>query len=232
MNIQNLLAWHNLIFLLPFVLSALLLVASVVMMGDGDSEGDGDAGDSEGGDADAGDADGGDNSGDSDGDAAHQPHAGPHATDSGLSGLLAMGSAPLSIRLASFGIGFGFAGFWANQLLLGGNVAPNIVQVLPSLLIALLFGWLAMWGTSRLFARLMPPMETSVVSREALFGLTGRVLFEVTETTGRIRVYDEGGTIHEHSCRIATGHVAIAKGRTARIVDKRQDGQLLVEEVA
>jgi hypothetical protein len=79
-------------------------------------------------------------------------------------------------------------------------------------------------------SRLLPRAETKVISRKALFGLTGRVLFTVTENGGRIRVYDEHNTMHDEACRVPAGQPAIPKGRHARIVDVDAEGHLLVEE--
>jgi len=85
-------------------------------------------------------------------------------------------------------------------------------------------------GVAEVAARLLPKAETKVISRKALFGLAGRVLFTVTESSGRIRVYDEHNTMHDEPCRVTPGNPAIPKGQRARIVDIDAEGLLLVEE--
>ena len=79
---------------------------------------------------------------------------------------------------------------------------------------------------------MIPPEESLDVSREELYGLTGEVAFPVSETAGRIRIYDPHGSLHDETCRIATGHTPIAKGRFAMVLDRDTQGNLIVEEVS
>lgn len=226
MNAQTLLSPHYLVFLLPFGLASLLLLLSVFHMsnsegGDGDGDGaDGGEGGDEGG---GGDADGGEHGGDD------AEHGGAEGVSDGILGLMGVGRAPLSIVLEAFCMTWGFSGVWANQLLVR-TLEPTLAQMLPSFGIALAGGLVGARGASELFARILPKEESRAVSRDALFGMKGRVLFSVSETTGRIRVYDEHGGIHEEPCRIAPGGTDIAKGRRAIVMDRDTSGRLIVEE--
>ena len=223
MNAQTLLAPHYLVFLLPFGVAVLLLLLSVFHMSDGDG-GDGDA--SDGGDADGGDADGGEDGGD-DTDTDEDTRS---ASSGGILGLMGVGRAPLSIVLETFCMAWGFCGYWANQLLVRVP-EPTFGEMLPALGVALAGGVIGARWASELLARMLPKEESRVVSREALFGLTGRVLFPVTEKGGRIRVYDAHGGIHEESCRVGPGGASIARGRRALVMDRDAHGRLIVEEV-
>lgn len=61
--------------------------------------------------------------------------------------------------------------------------------------------------------------------------LTGKAIFPVTTTTGRLHLYDGNGTLHEHPCRVVVGAEPIAKGVRVRVVDKdSKTGALMVEE--
>lgn len=223
MNAQTLLSPHYLVFLLPLGVAALLLLLSVFHMSDGEGEGDG--GDGDGADGgDAGDADGGEDSGDDADDRASAPSG-------GILGLMGVGRAPLSIVLEAFCMAWGFCGYLANQIFVR-TPDPGLGALLPSFGIALAGGLVGARGASELFARVLPKEESSVVSREALFGLTGRVLFPVTEAGGRIRIYDEHGGMHEEACRVAPGHPPIAKGRRALVMDRDARGRLIVEEAS
>jgi hypothetical protein len=234
----TLLQWHYLLFLLPFGVSVLLLTLSAVGAadgGDGDGESDGDL-DADGSDTDADDADvdsgpdgDADDGSDGEADSEEESPSGGKATPHFLAGLIGVGRAPLSIVLNAFALLWGAAGIFANQLLVHTE-RPEPGQVLPSLGIATGVALLGTRGVAEVAARLLPKAETKVISRKALFGLTGRVLFTVTESGGRIRVYDEHNTMHDEPCRVLAGQPAIQKGQRARIVDVDAEGRLLVEE--
>jgi hypothetical protein len=155
--------------------------------------------------------------------------AGPH---SGLL-LLALGSrrAPLPMVLEAFFMIWGLSGCLTLQLLLRDNSAPTLGQVLPVMGIAAGCGVVGARIASELIARFMPDEETSVVSREGLYGLKGRVAFPVNTSTGRILVYDDFGSLHDERCRVAEGHPPIDRGSQAIILDRDSRGCLIVEEV-
>jgi hypothetical protein len=184
--------------------------------GDAASDGgpDGDAADGSDGEADSGD----------------EGQPGGKAPPHFLAGLIGVGRAPLSIVLNGFALLWGAAGVFANQLLVHAE-APTLGEVAPSLGVATGVALVGTRGVAEVAARLLPKAETRVISRNTLFGLTGRVLFTVTEAGGRLRVYDEHNTMHDEPCRVSPGQPAIPKGRRARIVDVDAEGHLLVEEV-
>jgi hypothetical protein len=146
--------------------------------------------------------------------------------------LIGADRAPLPLAIEMYCLSWGIVGFWANRLLLPADSVPSLLSMLPSLTMALVGGIAGARIGSELAFRLMPRDETTAISRHALYGLTGTVVFPATETAGRIHVYDEFGSLHDESCRIANGHTAIAKGRRAIIVDMDNTGRLIVEECA
>ena len=231
MKAVDFLSWHYLIFLLPLGVSLLLLGLSALSSADGD-------GDSDSGDSDAS-ADGMDAEGDSDSDGEGSDSDSDEddaeksggATGGGVAGLFGIGKAPLSLVLNAFFVVWGVAGFLANRVLLPEGMI-YLTQLLPSLGVAFVSGAIAARGVAEMAGRLMPKTETKAISRTALFGLSGRVLFTVTEMGGRIRVYDEHGGMHDEPCRIAPGNSPILKGNAARIMDADAAGNLIVEESA
>lgn len=138
--------------------------------------------------------------------------------------------APLTMILELFCLVWGLCGYWANQYTLHTS-HPTFGQMLPSLAIALGGGIIGARLGAEVIARIMPPDESQDVSRDGLFGLTGRIAFPVSAAAGRIHIYDEHGTLHDENCRVAPGHEEIARGRTALVVDMDPQGFLLVEEV-
>ena len=78
------------------------------------------------------------------------------------------------------------------------------VAAIGSLLTAKLFGELA--------ARVMPRDESYALTRDALLGLTRKVVFPVSETTGRVHLYDEFHTLHVAPARVAPGSAPIGRG--------------------
>ena len=145
--------------------------------------------------------------------------------------LMGVDRAPLPMVVESFCICWGVIGCLSNQWLLPHTPDPTLAQVLPSMGIALAGGLIGARGAAELIARLMPQDESQVVSRNSLFGLVGNVAFPVSESGGRIHIYDDFGTLHDETCRIASTHLPIAKGNRAMVMDRDAHGNLIVEEV-
>lgn len=132
--------------------------------------------------------------------------------------------------IEAFCVGWGFVGFWANEILLKGR-SPSLIEMGPSLAAALVGGLICARLTAVLITRLLPIDESFVVSQNALFGLAGTVTFPVSASAGRIHIYDEFGSLHDESCRVQDGRGPIEKGRKAMVMDMDTRGTLIVEEV-
>lgn len=148
-----------------------------------------------------------------------------------LLGMFGIGRAPTSLVLSLFGLLWGFCGVWANQLLLK-TPNPTLNEMLPSLCAAMAGSLVGTRLLSEMIARLLPKEETSAVSHHELFGLTGKVVFPVNESEGRVYVYDENGTLHDERCRVASGHLPIPRDRRVMITDIDTQGRLVVEEIS
>jgi hypothetical protein len=253
MNGTTLLQWHYLIFLLPFGLAAFLLLLSSLRLGHRHGghgrvaahSGHG----GHGAHATAGPAHThGAHGGHSGHGAATARHGGTgkggHGKANGRSSreagatpanvflaLMGVDRAPLPMVVESFCICWGLIGCLANQWLLPRGLEPTLFQMLPSLGIALGGGLIGARGAAELIARLMPQDESQVVSRDGLFGMVGKVAFPVSATGGRIHIYDEFGTLHDETCRVAPAYPSIAKGCRAMVMDRDAQGNLIVEEV-
>ncbi len=145
--------------------------------------------------------------------------------------LIGAGRAPLPLIVEAFFMVWGLSGCIALQLMIGSTTSPTPGQILPVAAIAAGCGFIGARLAAELMARLMPDEESSVVSREGLYGLKGTVTFPVSDGAGRILVYDDFGSIHDESCRVAPGQPAIGRGRHAMVMDRDGRGNLLVEEV-
>jgi membrane protein implicated in regulation of membrane protease activity len=146
-----------------------------------------------------------------------------------LLGFFGIGRAPLPIVLGSLMIGWGFFGLAATETLRSLLRLPALF-VLPSMAIAA-GGALA---TAKLFAelsaRLMPKDETYAISREGLLGLTGKVIYPVSATGGRIHIYDQYHTLHVASARIAPGSPPIERGAEVIVASADPDNRYLIVE--
>jgi hypothetical protein len=138
--------------------------------------------------------------------------------------------APLAMIIEAFCLVWGVVGYWANQYTVQA-ANPTFRQMLPSLGIALGGGIIGARIAAEIIARVMPQDESQDVSRDGLFGLTGRIAFPVSDSAGRIHVHDEHGTLHDETCRVAPGHGCIPKGHKALVIDMDAQGRLIVEEV-
>jgi membrane protein implicated in regulation of membrane protease activity len=148
-----------------------------------------------------------------------------------LATLFGLGKAPAPILAQAFFLTWGFSGICADQILIH-SPGPTAGQLLIALAIAAAVGTIGARFAAEVVVRLMPQDESLVVSRDSLFGLTGTIAFPVSTTAGRIMVYDDYGSLHDQTCRVANGHEPIEKGRKAIVVDVDEHGNLVVEELA
>jgi hypothetical protein len=162
----------------------------------------------------------------------HAKHSGNHVRAESSLGvmLMALRRAPLTMKLQTFFVGWGLGGFWANWVLLRA-AKPAPPQFLPILGIAVGGGLLASLVLAGVFALIMPQEESFDVSRDSLYGMTGRIIFSTDEMQGRIRIYDSHGTLHDEPCLTPAGHPAIPKGGNAMVMDRDSKGRLIVEQV-
>ncbi|MFH0982030.1 MAG: hypothetical protein V2A79_10870 [Planctomycetota bacterium] len=207
---MQLLEWQNLIFLLPIGLGALYLV----LMALGASFGD--HGPDVGADLDHG-ADFGHGADLGHGvDADYGVHPGhvdlhPELQPSILSaflGFLGIGKVPISILMMSYCFVWGAAGLAAVTLY--GKESIWVPIGMAAGAAVLVTRYLAAG-----LARLVPSVESYYTPERDLVGLKGEVLYEVTESSGVVRVRDERNTLHDVSCRVARGTKSIPAGKAA-----------------
>jgi hypothetical protein len=246
------LQWYNLIFIIPAAVSILVLLLSGLgghgghgHSATGHAHGVGDMpaghahglGDLHGGHAHgAGDLHGthGHASG-HDGGASGHAHghhdAGVHHEGIGLAqrtlSFFAVGRAPVTIVLGSMMLGWGLCGYitvGALQPVLrfpAAFVPPALgIAVGGGLLFAKVFGEIA--------AHLIPQEESSAVSVEDLVGLFGTVVYPVSDTEGRIHVFDAFRTLHVEPAHVAPGAASIAKGTSVKVTAISPDGDYLI----
>jgi hypothetical protein len=253
LNSAVLLHWHYLIFLGPFGLASLLLLLSSMRLGHGHGAhvGHGHAVGHIGAHGHIGAihaahtaAGHGPAHTNSQGDAHHDSATDQHDTPEQravvkaavpqtpvLLALLGVGQVPLPMVIEAFFMAWGVSGCIANQILLKGVPLPELGQVLPSMGIAAGCGLIGARIAAEMIARLMPGEESQIVSREGLYGLKGKVAFPVSDTGGRIMVYDDFGSLHDESCRVVAGQPPIERGRKVIVMDRDSQGNLLVEEI-
>lgn len=128
-----------------------------------------------------------------------------------LLGFLGIGRAPIAFVLGCLMIGWGLFGALAITLLQPVLGYP-LLFVPPALLMAAAGGILFARLFGGLAARYMPQDESYAIPRDGLVGLTGKVVFPVTESGGRVHIFDAHRTLHAESARIAPGVLPIEKG--------------------
>lgn len=147
-----------------------------------------------------------------------------------LLGFIGIGRAPLTIVLGSLLIGWGLFGMAVTDFLQHGLHLPPVLFVAPSLAVAAVGALLFARLFGELAARLMPQDESYAIPREGLLGQTGKVVYPVSATGGRVHVYDQFRTLHVSFARAAPGQPAIEKGAEVIIASIDPDhGYLIVE---
>lgn len=192
---MSIVAWWNLIFLLPALaaLLYLLLLATGTVAGDtGDADVDLDLD----ADVDAGEFHGIEHAVGAD---SAQPSGMAHVLS-----LVGIGRAPLSLLLISFSFLWGLIGWLANGVFRTFIDSPAIF-IWPSVALALVG---AIFFT-RLLAnglhRFLPATETYAISNRQLVGRLASVRLAVSERNGTAQLYDDQGRLHEVPVRVLPG---------------------------
>jgi membrane protein implicated in regulation of membrane protease activity len=159
---------------------------------------------------------------------SHGERNGPSAAQQ-LLGFFGVGRAPITIVIGSLLIGWGLFGFGATELLRPLLRYPALF-VGPSLAAAAVGSLLSAKLIGEFAARVMPQDETYAISREGLVGLTGKVVYPVSETGGRVHVYDQFHTLHVASARVTPGAGPMEKGSEAIVVSIDPNNRYLVVE--
>lgn len=94
------------------------------------------------------------------------------------------------------------------------------VAVVGALVFAKVFGEMA--------AHLIPRDESFAVTLDDLVGLPATVVYPVSESEGRVHVFDAFRTLHVEPARLAPGAAPLAKGADAKVVGISSDGAYLI----
>lgn len=191
---MSIVAWWNLIFLLPAFagLLYLILLATGTVSGDtGDVDVDLDMD----ADIDAGEIHG-------------IEHAlGESAQPSGLAHVLSLfgiGRAPLSLLLVSFSFLWGMLGWLANSAF-SSFIASPAIFIWPSVAVALVGSLLLTRLLASGLHRFMPATETYAISNRQLVGRLASVRYAVSDRNGTAQLYDDQGRLHEVPVRVLPG---------------------------
>lgn len=141
------------------------------------------------------------------------------------------GAVPLPFLIGGAMMGWGLTGVWATEYWYqryGGAGAFWIPSMVCAVIGALLFQkFIAMVGE-----KMMPQTESASVSNIDLCGLVGTVVYPASADHGRIHIYDDYGTMHDVSARVAGDVAAIDRGRKVLVVDYDATRDLLIVEPA
>lgn len=217
-----LLAWWNLIYVVPFGLGLIymgLYVATGLSFGEGEADVDGDAEVDIDGDADLEAELEGDVEGeiDADADGDHKIHFGG---DTWLE-ILGVGRVPLSVVVMTLLMTWGFIGIVINRLLF--EMLPELLLPLVSIPLAGIGAVTATGILSRIVARLMPLDESSAWRKHELVGTIGEALYTIDTRFGKAAVRDPQGYRFQVPCRVGEGTPPIAKGQRVLLVEYDED---------
>jgi membrane protein implicated in regulation of membrane protease activity len=147
-----------------------------------------------------------------------------------LLGFFGVGRVPLTLVIGSLMIGWGWAGMAVTDTLQRSLHWPPALFVGPALAAAAA-GSLA---TAKLFGelsvRLLPKDESYAIGREGLLGLTGKVVYPVTETGGRVHLFDQYRTLHVKPARVRPGEPPIENGTEVIVASLDLERDTLIVE--
>jgi hypothetical protein len=216
-TVDFLLAWYNLIFLIPILVG---IVASLALAaGFGGEVGEGSA-EVEAGEGETDDIT--DHDGSSDG---HSDHS---MLQQALS-LLGVGKVPLSIVIMLSSLSFGIAGMLSNAVL-GGMIGSPRSIVLVSLVSAFCAMLFITANCAKAMSKIVPSFETRTVSQRDFLGMQAHLILPASPFTGLAHIRDQHGNLHQIRCK--TSHGEISDGVDVMVFDyEEQEGVYLVEEI-
>jgi membrane protein implicated in regulation of membrane protease activity len=156
--------------------------------------------------------------GQTEGTAFIHPHAIPHGPHP-LLAFFGIGQVPGMLLAQGFCLFWGAFGFYLTRMF-EEQGRPPALFILPTLGISAFSGVVGAKFMAAVGSRLMPTEESSATEKEDLLGLIGTAVFPVSETMGRVHVYDSYGTLHDESARLCPDQTAvIARGEQVLLVD-------------
>ena len=248
MSINDMLQWWNLIYLAPFMISLVWIVATVFMgahdggMGHG-AHGVGHDVSSGIGHAAHGLEHGIENALHSAGHAIeHSLHMeNGHAADDGSHAhahdsshshdghgddsimarvllILGIGRVPITLLIGVFLLCWGSFGMLANRFFEPVMKFPA-VYIWPSMGATFVASFIITRSMAAIVGRLMPGTETYAVSRFDLIGSLGKTIFPTAESTGTVDIKDIYGTLHRVQAKTADSSESIPAGKEVIVVD-------------
>lgn len=246
MTLQYILAWWNLIFVVPFALALLYLglyTLTGITFGDADAHIDGDFDADADADADTAaeghlqlDADAHAES-DCSGDGGHaepqahaevcanadtEAHVHPdapagHGPMMTMLQWLGVGRVPVSIVAMVLLLTWGWFGFITNMLM-QNRIGPGLTLAAVSMTVAALGSILVTKAVIGLVARWLPTCETTARRRHELLGSVGEAIFAIDESFGMTSIRDTQGDLYQVPCRVGTGEPAVPRGQRVKLV--------------
>jgi len=126
-------------------------------------------------------------------------------------------------------LGWGVFGWLAVEVLRPSLHYPALF-ILPSAGIALAGALLSAKLLGELMARFMPQDETYAISTDGLMGLTGKVVYPVSETAGRVHVFDQFRTLHVTPARVRPGAEGLTRGTEIIVASLPPDRHYVIVE--
>jgi len=159
----------------------------------------------------------------------HEAHGGGANAARQMLAFFGVGRAPVTLVIGSLMIGWGLFGVIALEILRPILRYPALF-FLPAAAVALAGALICAKIFAEISARLMPQEGSAAIPSEGLMGLTGTVVYPVTEEGGRVHLFDAFRTLHVSPARIAPGHEPLAKGAEIIVAAMDPDHRYVIVE--
>jgi hypothetical protein len=141
---------------------------------------------------------------------------------------LGVGKCPLGIILMVFGISWGFIGLMSNYVFSSLVIIPGIIYFWPSLATATILGLGFTRFISLRVAKWLPKEGSSAVRVGNLIGKTGTASVEIDSSSGRVRVRDDFGAIHNVYCRTEANEKTISEGESVILLQYLSEATMFI----
>jgi membrane protein implicated in regulation of membrane protease activity len=155
-----------------------------------------------------------------------------HSLTSNILSFLGVGKCPISIILMLLGVSFGFIGLVCNGFFSTFKL-PAILYFWVSAGIALIAAVAFTRACATLIGRYMPRKgSTAIEDLGCLVGLHGETSTIVDKDSGRVKVQDQYGSLHNIYCATVEGDDPIPPNTEVLIVSRLFDGRFQVKKLS
>ncbi len=158
----------------------------------------------------------------------HDFGGGHHGLFFDLLSFLGVGRCPLSIGMMVFGMVWGFVGLGFNGFFSNLKLLPPGLHFWASFAIATIISMFVTRFIALNIAKIMPKEGSTAISVENLVGRSGQASVEIDSVSGRAKVRDEHGALHNINCKTDEGDEPVSENSEIMVLAYIEEEKMFI----